>query len=133
MFLVFPNNSLHQLTPGDLPLLKMGDWVVYLLGILIGSVFTWVGVLITVATGKVSTDVDIMQGFQPDVLFAYCMIVWSLSSSVTLAVTPYVSLYMFTCLTFVGIAVNHFCFCYDLLPFIGRFVLRNVDDRPINY
>lgn len=133
MFLVFPNNSLHQLTPGDMPIFSMGDWVVYLLGLLIGCALTWLGVLVTVATGKVSTDTQVMQGFQPDVLFAYCMIVWSIGSSVTLAITPYVTLYMFACLTFIGVFVNHFCFCYDLLPFIGRFVLRNVDDNPISY
>ena len=133
VFLVFPDNSLHELTPGQMPLLPVGDWVVYVLGTLTGCCLTWLGVLVTVATGKVSTDNDAMKGFQPDILFAYTMIVWSIGSTVTLAITPYVSLYFFCCLSFVGITVNHFCFCSDLLPYIGKVVKGNGDNKPISY
>ena len=128
VILVFPDNSLHHLTPGDTPLVPMGDWVVYVLGILTGCAVTWLGVLVTVATGRVCTNVKLMKGFQPDVLFAYTMIVWSIGSSMTLAVTPYISLYWFCGLTLVGLIANHFYFCYDLLPLIGQFVVKLVDN-----
>ena len=133
IFLAFPNNSLHHLTPGEKPLIPMGEWVVYVLGILNGCIATWLGVLVTVATGKVSRDTITLNGFEPDVVFAYTMIVWSLGSSISLAITPYVSLYLYCCVTIVGILANHFCFCYDLLPFIGQCSSRERDEKSVHY
>lgn len=133
IFLAFPNNSLHHFTPGEEPLILMGDWVVYLLGILNGCTATWLGVLVTVSTGKVSRDTKTMNGFEPDVIFAYTMIVWSLSSAISLAITPYVSLYLYCCVTAVGIIANHFCFYYDVLPLIGQYAGRKRNEKSVHY
>ena len=97
--LVFPANSLHRMTPGDTALVPTDEWVIYLIGLLGGISTTWMYVLTNVATGKISSDTAAMHGFHPDVLFTVCMVTWSLSNAVTMAVSPFVNLYFLLAIT----------------------------------
>ena len=113
--LVFPNNSLHHVNQEDTPIMPAGEWVVYLIGILGGISYTWAGVIMTVAAGKVSRDPKTMNGFQPDAIFTIIEVIWCVSNAVIMALTPYISLYMFITLTLAGLICFSIMFEMQLL------------------
>ena len=57
-------------------------------GALTGAVLRGFAILFYVVAGKVSRSVASMHGFDATVLFSYAMVLWSLSSALSLALSP---------------------------------------------
>lgn len=117
IFIMFPSESLHSQSSQFDALVPLGSWAVFLLGLLTGVSRTWMDLLKQISCGTCSKSDEVMQGFQPSLLFSVKTIFWSSTSAIIYALVPYISLYVMVTLTFIGLAANHFVFIHIILRF----------------
>ena len=125
ILLIFPPISLHSQGNASDALLPLGPWVVYVLGCFTGISRTWMDLLKQISCGTCSRADDVMENFQPSVMFTFKSVFWSITSATTYAVVPYVNFYVFVSLSIFGLFVNHLMFVHILLKYFGA-----TDQRP---
>ena len=85
-------------------------------GALTGAVLSGFAILFYVVVGKVSRSVASMHGFDATVLFSYAMVLWSLSSALSLALSPFMNLYLFLMCSGAMLALSYAALTSNILP-----------------
>ena len=117
IFIIFPPVSIHSQSVHSDALIPLGPWVVILLGLFTGVSRTWMDMIKQISCGACSKSEDIMQGFNPSLMFSVKTIFWSSTSAIVYATVSYMNIYVIVSVTFFGLIVNHFIFMHILLKF----------------
>ena len=120
MLSVFPADSLYSSKSRGQALLPAGPWVIYPIAVLTGIVTSINAVLVTVASGKIAASSSVMHGFEPSAIFAWGFTVYNASQAATLALLPYMNLYLLLFISFVGVLAQYYVFLNNILSYLTR-------------